>query len=80
LQTLNYFDNGSSFIADADYKNKVIIMMDNVGNVVTASYESDTDPDIKPDDLSSGFPFWIVVLIIILVVLILVIGLMYRFQ
>jgi len=80
LQTVNYFDNGSSFIADADYRNKVIIMMDNLGNVVTASYEPDIDPDINPDDPGSGFPFWIVVLIIILVVLIIVLVLMYSCQ
>ena len=48
---------------DADYKNKVLIVLDSLGRVVTYSYEPDEDvqpiPDpVAPDD---SLPLWIII-------------------
>jgi hypothetical protein len=39
IQNLEFF--GNTYVYDADYKNKVIIVLDSQGKVATASYEPD---------------------------------------
>ena len=48
---------------DADYKNKVLILLDGTGRVVTYSYEPDEDVQPIPDPVTpdEGFPMWIII-------------------
>lgn len=80
LQNTTYYGSGSTSIYDADYNNKVIIMLDNIGTVVTASYEPDADPDPIPDPVDPSIPMWVVVAGVAVGVILLTFILLYVFR
>jgi hypothetical protein len=41
LQNGSYYTAGSTYVYDADYKNKMMIMLDNIGTIVTINYTPD---------------------------------------
>lgn len=74
--------SSSNYMLDADFQNKVLIILDSSNRVLTYSYSADEDVQPIPDPVNpaKSFPVWIVIVSVIFGILILAVVLMYIFQ
>ena len=71
----------SNYFLDADFKNKVMIVLDSSARVITYSYEPDEDI-LPPEPVApeKAFPIWIIIVSVIVGMIILAVVLMYVFR
>jgi hypothetical protein len=75
--------SGSNVFLNADYRNKVLLVLDGTGKVFAYDYDPDEDVQPVPDPVNPGNPsslIWIIVGSVFAGVIILTLVLMYVFR